>query len=277
MRSSFLIIFVKTIISFISIPIIHVCGIQSLIPWQFMSVMRGSARSASTSSHKSTTTNPHEFEHAYIRQYDIINQGMQFASPVVVLKYSNNSILVSYLPLDNDTSSLSLTKVQPIHRLLNTNMTLIMTGMIGDCRLVRKSIDKSVLEYIRDFDKAPTASYIANEMISNIFLKYRRSLDVRPLILHCYLIDRDNNVIYDVDPLGVVDEVDYGVAGRHASNGMDSLDDRYYDNMTLNNATDLASEVLLYEDPFDTLRKSLHSNDSESHRLVPKTVMHRTL
>lgn len=238
-----------------------------IFPLQSLSVLRSTSSSSRQSSE--TTSEPHLFERAYLRQYDVISQGLLFSSTIVLLKCANDSMLLSYLK--PNSSSLLLTPSTPLTPLFGTRIHLVTTGMIGDSNIVRKGTEKSIVDYIKEYDRVPSASFIAHEITARIYAKFRKSIDTRPLICHSYVVDSENRKIFEIDPMGMVQEIDFGVAGRNKDLGVRKLRREYDDNLSVDAAKHISSEILRYQRSEEILRMLLMN---ESYPMRPTEVVH---
>lgn len=159
-----------------------------------------------------TITNFDEF--GALPQMKNVYAAISNARKVIVLRVANGT-LVSYDDFDESRKNKLQFPLggQIVNMLINPRNFLVVTGVIGDCRLVVKIARQIVLNHTIEYDIVPSGEYLTKE-ISSYIQKMTFESGSRPLGCHAFVINTaPNGTIHEISASGAFSSVFAGTAG----------------------------------------------------------------
>ena len=183
-----------------------------------------------------------------------------------------NFTLVAYKLSDGSDPTFSSHQIspdsKPLHVLINPFQHILLTGIVGECKKVSIFAKEVVLNHTIEYGVPPTGLFIANKV--GKYLQTFLSGETRPLACHCfilssvekdhfskysnnnmselssdkcqqYILDRNNMIIFEVLPDGLVTQVYAGIAGGNIDSSY--LNDEYRRNCTSDEAKSLIDKL----------------------------------
>lgn len=175
-----------------------------------------------------------QFQNAYV--------GIGLARTVVIVR-CNNGTLVSFYSLQRSALQMAVS-TKPIMSLGSPQQTLVITGLSGDCRILKRLALQVSLNHTAQYGAPASIRYIAHTL--GKFLQSSSTGSARPFICHLFLIDSraSNPCIFEVDAFGGVQQVLAGIAGRGMRAGKSYLENGYGSYQNIDTGRILSRDVL---------------------------------
>jgi len=134
----------------------------------------------------------------------------------------NNSKLVIGCLIKNKKIIIIESKKDKINNLINDfrtyklhkNLIIGVTGLLGDCLFVMEQVKKICREYEREFNSLIPESFL----IQKISLLLHELARFKDITLACSIIILSTNSVYEINPIGTIEQKDYcGAIGKNAT------------------------------------------------------------
>ena len=173
------------------------------------------------------------------------------ARQIAVIRLRNCTVVAYNTPHTEKYALQHAIGCSPLHMVFQPRYHLLVTGIVGDCRLVAKYVKQIVLNATVEYMTLPTAERVAFKLGN--YLKAFSSR--RQLACHAFIIDSgcrsssdstENKIaakVYEVNTAGSYCEVLCGTAGSNMMSGGKILQREYRGDLTLDESKELLSEV----------------------------------
>lgn len=173
-----------------------------------------------------------------LKEHSIHDQLSQ-SSPIVILQ-GDNCTLISYISDPDKKSNLQESICSShLYSLADSSQRILITGIIGDCRLVVRHVKLLSANHLAELGALPTGSYLASKLSRFLAQKSRQG---EYLTVHAFIIDNRNNVpttIHEVSSSGDVSLVRGGAAGGRKMKAMrEAMDESLQSMMQQSNDSD---------------------------------------
>lgn len=128
-----------------------------------------------------------------------------------------------------------------LNKIMDKHLSILLTGVIGDCRDVIEHTRIACLNYTMDFDAYPTGEFIANSLAKYL---HHLTMNVRPLGVHSFIIDSHRGTLHEVSSGGKIHEAVGGVGGLRMHENYKTLNGLYRSRMNISEAENIVETIL---------------------------------
>ncbi len=136
---------------------------------------------------------------------------MAQSTPIIALRTCNATIVAYFDPFFNTSKLQTGIGSQHFNSLADSTQHVVVTGLVGDCRLVVRYAKQVAVNHTAEFGCLPTGNFIAQKLSAHVQKIGREGY----LTCHSLIIDSRPGVgtIHEVSAVGAVSEVRGAVAG----------------------------------------------------------------